>query len=75
MPALCCKEFWSRIADDEPIFILAARDKTAPARVNDWIETCRTLGVNQDKLERAKNHLTAMIEWQAANPDKVKLPD
>jgi hypothetical protein len=34
MPAQCCKDFYARIPDDEPVFTIAARDRTAPAIVN-----------------------------------------
>jgi hypothetical protein len=33
------------------------------------------LKVPDDKIERAKAHLDAIIAWQKENPDKVKLPD
>lgn len=75
MPAKCCKEFWARIPDDVPVFTLVGYDLLAPEVVNDWLESARRHGVNAEKVEKAKAHLDAMLEYQKANPDKCKIPD
>jgi hypothetical protein len=75
MPAGCCKEFYARIADDEPIFTLAGRDQLAPETVEFWIRRANQRGVNDNKLTRAIQHLQAIQDFQRAYPGRTKLPD
>lgn len=75
MPKQCCKEFWDKIADDEPVFILAGRDAFAGDIVDAWIAKALKEGVNRDKIDRATQHLIAIRQWQNNNPHRVKLPD
>ena len=75
MPMPCCQEFYDKIPEDEPIFILAARDITAPGHVQAWIDKARALGVNDNKVAHAVMHLKWMQDWQARNPQLVKTPD
>lgn len=72
----CCREFWERVsAADVPVFTVVAWDVLAPRTVQRWIDEARAAGVNSDKVDRATKHLVAILEWQALNPEKVKLPD
>lgn len=75
MPADCCKEFWNRIPDDEPVFTLAARDILAPETIRFWLEQAEAEGVPEDKLRRARMHLVAIEEFQIAHPERTKVPD
>jgi hypothetical protein len=75
MPAECCKKFYAKLPEDEPVFTLAGRDKLAIATVNFWIEEAIKAGVNQDKIDRAYKHLIALSDFQNAHPERVKLPD
>lgn len=75
MPKECCKKMWSKLPDDEPVFTLRAQDATAPLAVEAWARVAAASGVSPEKVKVALAHAQAMREWQAANPDKVKLPD
>ncbi len=75
MPAKCCREFYDRLCEDEPIFTLAGRDRLAPAVIAYWIKLATMAGVNGDKLNRAYEHLTKMNEFQILNPERTKMPD
>ena len=75
MPANCCKESWKRIPEDEPTFILAARDKLAPVAIRFWISMAADQGVNADKIRRATEHLDWIERFQSEHPERVKLPD
>jgi hypothetical protein len=75
MPAQCCKDFFAKLPDDEPVFTLAARDRLAPEVVDYWIKRARAEGVNEDKLRRSLQHFVAIVKFQRDNPERVKLPD
>lgn len=75
MPKQCCKDFFASIPDDEPVFTLAARDLTAPTIIQNWIEDARAAGTNEDKLERAEQHLCDFEQFQKEHPDRCKIPD
>jgi hypothetical protein len=61
--------------DDEPIFILCARDCLAPKVIAEWIKLASFARVPVTKISEAVEHLGTFVDWQAANPDKVKMPD
>lgn len=78
MPAQCCKDFWKRLledTDDPPVFTLAGYDQLAPAIVEAWINKAVLVGVNDDKVNRAKEHLAAIRQFQADHPERCKIPD
>lgn len=75
MPAECCRKFFAKLCDDEPVFTLAGRDKLAPAVVAYWIKLAGVAGVNQDKIARAEQHLQAIHEFQIEHPLRTKIPD
>jgi hypothetical protein len=68
--------------EDEPIFVLLARDRTAPARIRDWAQQVRAhyqalrkpiSAHTEEKLRSALKTADDMQAWQAANFSK--LPD
>lgn len=75
MPADCCKSTWSKVPEDEPTFILRAKDLLAPAVLQDWIESAQHSGVNPDKITHAQEHLEAFEAFQRLHPERCKLPD
>ena len=75
MPAECCRNFWKRIADDEPVFTIAARDLLAVPVIREWIRRAEQAGVPADKIDRALDHLEAIEEFQDRNRDRCHLPD
>jgi len=59
---------------DEPIFVVRAQDKFAPMLVETHIQLC----VEERLFEQASQSDYAyreIVQWQHANPERVKLPD
>lgn len=64
-----------RSQDDEPIFILCARDRTASKTVRQWVQNAKDAGcANQAKLDEALDLAMQMDRWRAAH-DGGKVPD
>ena len=55
----------------EPIFVLVARDRTAPAAVRRWAKEARKLGVPDGKCNEALGCAIAMELWQEDHGSKV----
>lgn len=58
------------IPEDEPVFILRARDNHAIAAMSYYVECC------QDDLHRCdvESVINTFRAWRDANPDKTKEP-
>jgi len=63
----------SKVADDEPVFVLRARDKLAPMAVQVWAAYAEIEGVDPDKVREARLLASAMWRWQKEHGSK--LPD
>jgi len=63
----------SKVADDEPIFVLRAKDVLAISTVYTWILRARSASVSEEKLKKAKNLIHKMRDWQEKNG--CKYPD
>jgi hypothetical protein len=62
-----------RSADDEPIFVLTARDVAAPIAVEEWVKLSRRHELHpESKLEGALALADEMREWRLKN---IKDPD
>lgn len=61
--------------DDEPIFVLVARDRLAPDLVEEWAAQAQAAGAPMGKVGEARRHAAEMRHWQHQNPDRVKTPD
>jgi hypothetical protein len=53
-----------KVAPDEPIFVLRAQDKLAPAMVSLWCELAALSGCGQAKVDDARRLAESMREWQ-----------
>lgn len=56
----------NRAVDDEPIFVLRAKDKASFWAVNMWIQSRMLLGMNQpndEKIISAMDWLEKAVEW------------
>jgi hypothetical protein len=71
----CCKDTFNKVPDDEPVFTLLGRDLTAIPRIADWINEAKARGVNEDKINRAQQHLNDFVEFQHKYPERCKFPD
>ncbi len=61
----------NKAADDEPVFVLRAQDRFAPAIISAWAARVNTL--SPVKAAGARETAKAMIEWQRRIA--VKTPD
>lgn len=57
--------------DDEPIFVLRARDDSAPAMVREWARRQEKLGSKSSKIDQARAVANAMETWQISNGSKL----
>ena len=63
----------SRVADDEPLFVLRAQDRCAPKIVRAWASFAFSQGAPVAKVEEARDLADRMEAWQ--NKNRVKTPD
>ena len=56
---------------DEPLFVLRAKDITAPAIVRHWADVAALLDVPAAKVAEAQACADAMEQWQIHNTFKV----
>jgi hypothetical protein len=63
------------IGDDEPLFVLRARDQAAVDTIKQYAEICRGLGCDEDHVAAVEYQAQRFEEWAGANPDLIKKPD
>ncbi len=63
-----------KVAPDEPIFVLRAQDKLAPALVSLWCELAALSGCEQPKVDDARCLAESMRQWQQKT-GRAKFPD
>lgn len=68
-------ETLKKVEDDEPIFVIRSKDILAIEIIYRWIEEAINYDVNEEKIEKARQHLDAVMNWRNQNPNKVKIPD
>jgi hypothetical protein len=60
-----------KIPADEPVFLLRAQDRSAPATLRFWAEENHRNGGDLALSELAEGWATRMEEWQAAHGSKA----
>jgi len=60
---------------DEPLFVLRAQDRCAPAAVRDWAHRAKGAGCAAAKVDEAMDIAREMEAWQTAHSDRAKWPD
>lgn len=64
------------IGEDEPVFLLRAKDLTAPAIVRQWAAAQRMNPKTDGRIiKKAENWANVMETWQLLNATKVKFAD
>ena len=63
------------IPDDEPLILFRAKDKLLPQVLENYKKLCQDAGCQPQQVESLGPLVQQIKDWQAANPDKVKLPD
>lgn len=64
---------YANAAPDEPMFVLLARDPSAPLLVELWALIREKLGSDAEKIEEARGCATAMHNWLAEHVDDKKV--
>mgnify|MGYP001583639945 CR=1 FL=1 len=65
----------NRAADDEPVFVLLARDVAAPPAISSWMSFRARFGknmFNDAQLLDAEAVADAMVDWQKVREAKAK---
>jgi hypothetical protein len=57
-----------------PVFTIKAKDRLAQAAIRAYHDLCRQHGLNEQAAQ-VWHALDEVVDWQAANPDRVTLPD
>jgi hypothetical protein len=64
------------IDHDEPVIVIRAQDVLAPVMMLRYMELYEPFeNADPGVLEECREHLAAIIEWQADNPERVKVAD
>lgn len=63
------------IGEDEPVFVLRARDGNALDLLDAYAELCNASGSPPAHLATILNSRSRFEAWQTANPELVKNPD
>lgn len=66
------------IPDDEPVLVVRAQDELSLSVMDFYMARYNKISRNEADdavLKDLLRHRTALIEWQAANPDKIKRAD
>lgn len=58
-----------------PIFVLTAKDICSTQAMAAYLTSCISNLCEMNHLEGIVNRIKEFQEWQAANPDKCKIPD
>jgi len=59
------------IPEDEPVFLIRAKDMAAPYAVRAWAEFARCVGADGEIIEKAMIHATRMGDWQKVHGCQV----
>lgn len=63
----------NKIPENEPVFLLRAKDKLAPELLLRWASKLRLEGGQPEMAEMVTNHAQKMLDWQKEHG--CKLPD
>jgi hypothetical protein len=63
------------IGEDEPVFVLQARDATSLKLLDAYADICNASGSPPAHLATILNSRQRFSAWQDANPELVKNPD
>jgi hypothetical protein len=62
-----------KIADDEPVFLVRAKDVLGPDTLRAWAQMLENNNGDPNMVAMVRDHANLMIEWQYING--CKLPD
>jgi hypothetical protein len=59
------------IPDDEPVFLIRAKDAISPAVVNHWASLAQLAGASPVMVRAARRQADAMKDWQVKHGSKI----
>lgn len=62
-------------ANNEPVFVIRARDKAAIRALNSYIAECDGLNCNLEHLSGVEDIIDDFKQFAEDNPDQMKVPD
>ena len=63
------------IPDDEPLILFRAKDKLTPQLIENYKKLCQEADCPPQQVSSLDQLIQQFKDWQAANPDKVRIPD
>jgi len=63
------------IPDDEPVIVFRGHDPALVPMLDTYLLLCTNLGAPDRHLNIVQNSREAILAWQQANPDRMKVPD
>jgi len=66
---------FGKLGHDEPVFVIRAKDKSAPAAIRAYANVAREAGADDSHVRAARAVAAGFEEWQHRNPALVKCPD
>jgi hypothetical protein len=75
MPAKCCKEKFTKIPDNVPVFTLIGWDKLGIRTIRFWLAEAAANGVPVTKLRKVLDDLQWFEEYAEKEPGMMKMPD
>lgn len=64
-----------KIPADEPVFVIRAKDVSAPRVVAYWARINRRLGADPVMCDAVEAWSESLARWQQQHPEQVKVPD
>jgi hypothetical protein len=63
------------IPEDEPLILFRAHDKLLVPLLEKYNELCINAGCHEGQINLMNQRINEIKTWQAANQDKLKVPD
>jgi len=61
---------WNRAAQEEPLFVIRAKDKLSASMVRQWAEAAAMTGAHEpEKIQEARELAEIMESWRQENTD------
>jgi hypothetical protein len=61
---------WNRASQDEPLFVIRAKDKLSASMVRQWAEAAAMTGAHEsEKIEEARDLAWKMETWRKENTE------
>lgn len=69
------RESGHAIPDDEPVFILRARDVAAVPTLESYLGLVRAAGSPQEHMDAVRKRIYQFIKFKEEHPDRMRTPD